>query len=79
MAVEAEQALDDMVDLMNLRADYEWFRAQVLWVFPAGPMVWIDEAIIRKWAHTEGLDHIADAIIDELSPMGAGIAPDRRK
>lgn len=76
-AAMAEHHLDDLVELMNLRADYEWFRSQVLSVMPLGIQSWIDERLVRKWAEKVDCDHIADALIEELALMGSGNALNR--
>jgi hypothetical protein len=35
---------------------------------------WVDEQLIRGYAKSTGCAHIVDALIDELSLKGAGIA-----
>lgn len=74
MADEALQRLDDLVDLMQLRADYQDFRFQILSVMPLGIQTTHDERLVRWWAKRDGFGHIVDALIDELSPKGVGIA-----
>jgi len=72
----AEQALrdlDDLCDLMKIRADYEWLKSQVTPAFPLGISNWVDVQIVKRAAKAAGLDHIADALIEELSLQGLGI------
>ena len=73
MAEEALQALDDLCDLMTIRADYEWLKSQVTPAFPLGISNWVDVQIVKRAAKAAGLDHIADALIEELSLQGLGI------
>lgn len=78
MADEALQNLDDMVEMMNIRAEYNWLKHQVKTLFPLGPTTFMDLNLVRWFAKVEGMTHLIDALIDELSPQGAGIAHDRR-
>lgn len=73
MEEEALRHLDDLVNLMQLRADYQDFRFEVLSVMPLGPQNVHDLRLIRWWAKRDGFGHIVDALIDELSLKGAGI------
>ena len=79
MEAQANRDLDDLVRLMNLRADYEWFRDRVLTVMPLGIQRHHDVTLIRWWARRDGMGHIVDALIDELSLKGAGIELARLK
>ena len=74
MADEAIQRLDDLVNLMQLRADYQDFKFFVLQAMPLGIQTNMDERLVRWWAKRDGFGHIVDALIDELSLKGAGIA-----
>jgi len=73
MERQANEDLFDRVCLMNLRADYEYFRSNVLSVMPLGIQRHHDELLVRWWARQEHFEHIVDALIDELSLKGAGI------
>lgn len=70
--------LDDLVDAMNLRGDYVWFKDMVSRLFPLGLTTFIDMELLKKFAATVECSHIVDALIDELSPRGAGIELHRR-
>lgn len=74
MTNRALEALDDQVRLMDLRADYVWLQDEVEILFPLGMRTWVDEQLIRGYAKSTGCAHIVDALIDELSLKGAGIA-----
>lgn len=72
-AEQAMRRLDDLVNLMQLRADYQDFRFSILQVMPLGIQTDFDRRLVRWWAKRDGFGHIVDALIDELSLKGVGI------
>lgn len=77
-ADKACSALDDLVELFTLRADYEWFKHELTVLFPLGIHTYIDGKLARWYAEQSGMTHIIDALIEELSLQGAGIELHRR-
>ena len=74
MADKAIQDLEDFCSLLELRADYSHFKFEILRVMPLGIQNDHDERLVRWWAKRDHFGHIVDALIDELSLKGAGIA-----
>lgn len=81
MAAEAMQDIDILAGMFQIRADYEWLLGQVKATLPlgVGGYTWIEVDLIRKLAESQGLGHMADAIIDELNddPKGPAVIPSR--
>lgn len=76
-ADEADQRLDELVELMTLRSDYEHLRFKALEIMPLGIQSFGDLQGVRLLARAERCDHIADALIEELTLKGAGNALNR--
>lgn len=81
MAAEAIEDLEILAGMYQIRADYEWLLAQIKATLPlgVGGYSWIEIDLIRKLADSQGLGHMADAIIDELNddPSGPAVIPSR--
>lgn len=79
MAAEAIEDLEIMLGMYQIRADYEWLLASIKAMFPLGVTTWIDRNLVEKYAESQGLSHLVDAIIVELNddPCGPAVIPSR--
>jgi hypothetical protein len=71
---KANERLDDLTRLFQLRADYNWFKSYVLNIIPLGVgMTYVEERLIFQLAQAEGMMHVARALIDEFRSTSPGL------